>query len=173
MQVFLASVLVYLYAVPVLLETILLLLMSSDRNLPNLSLMHLTVSNVLPSEKVLNSHLTVLGFIFTSLVPLCRVDLELLGFCNLFWNKGCEFVVSAGTSCIVVQEELLMLLMIIFPKALLGLLLTPHALTIYPSNFLKSTLPSPRQRHCHLHRLDENPQKFFCLCWVKNWLLKF
>ena len=33
--------------------------------------------------------------------------------------------------------------MIMFPKALIGLLLTPPALTIYPDTFWKSTLPSP------------------------------
>ena len=64
---------------PVLLEIILLLLMSSDKMLRNLSLMHLIVSKVLPGEKLLTSHLTVLGLISTSLVPPCRVDLEFFG----------------------------------------------------------------------------------------------
>ena len=36
-----------------------------------------------------------------------------------------------------------MLLMVMFPKGLLGLLLTPTALAIYPDTFWKSTLPSP------------------------------
>ena len=121
----------------------LLLLMSSNREPPSLSLMHRTVSKVLRVEKSLTSHLTVLDLISTNLVLPCRVDLELLCCCNLFSNEGCEFVVSAGTSCIVVQEELLMLLtMMMFPKALLGLLLTP-ALTVYPDTFWKST---PRGR---------------------------
>ena len=139
----LLSALVYLYVVPVLHETILLLLLSSDRKPLNQSLIHLTVSNVLPGEKLLISHLTVLDLISTNLVPPCRVDLELLCYCNLFSNKGCEFVVSASTSCTVVREELLMLLMIMFSKALLGLLLAPPALIIYPDTFWKSTLPSP------------------------------
>ena len=73
----------------------------------------------------------------------CRVYLELLWWCNIFSNKGCKFVVSAGTSCTVVQEEFLMLLMIMFPKAWLVLLLIPAALTIYPDTFRKSTLHSP------------------------------
>ena len=73
----------------------------------------------------------------------CRVYLELLWWCNIFSNKGCKFVVSAGTSCTVVQEEFLMLLMIMFPKAWLVLLLIPPALTIYPDTFRKSTLHSP------------------------------
>ena len=37
-----------------------------------------------------------------------------------------------------------MLLMIMFPKTLLGVLLTPPALTMYPNTFLKSTLPFPK-----------------------------
>ena len=53
--------------------------------------MHLTVSKVLPGEKLLNSHLADLGLIFTSLVPPCRVDLELICYCNLLSKKGCEF----------------------------------------------------------------------------------
>ena len=61
----------------VLLEAILLLLMSSDRNCPQLFLMHLTVSKVLPGEKLLTCHLTILGLISISLVPPCRVDLDL------------------------------------------------------------------------------------------------
>ena len=84
---------------------------------PNLSFMHLAVSNVWPGGTLLTSHLTVLGLISTNLVP-------------------------PGTSCTVVQEELLMLLMKMLPKAFLGLLLTP-ALTIYPDTFWKSTAPSP------------------------------
>ena len=36
-----------------------------------------------------------------------------------------------------------MLLMIMFPKALPSLLLTPPTLTIYPETFWKLTLPSP------------------------------
>ena len=43
------------------------------------------------------------------------MDLELLCCCYLFSNKVCEFVASAGTLCAVVQEELLMLLMVMFP----------------------------------------------------------
>ena len=82
--------------------------------------MHLTISNVLPGEKLL---MTDLGLIFTSL--------------------GCEFVVSASNLCTVLQEELLMLLMIMFPRVLLGLLLTPPALKIYSNAFWKSTLLSP------------------------------
>ena len=111
--------------------------------------MHLTVSKVLPGEKVLTleiTHLAILGLISTNLVPPWRVNLELLCCCNLFSNKRYEFVVSVGTSCTVVQEELLMLLMIMFPKALLGLLLTPPTVTIYPETFWKSTLPSPETR---------------------------
>ena len=95
-----------------------------------MSLMHLTISNVLPGEKLL---MTDLGLIFTSLVPPCRVEL----------NKGCKFVVSASNLCTVLQEELLMLLMIMFPRVLLGLLLTPPALKIYSNAFWKSTLLSP------------------------------
>ena len=34
-------------------------------------------------------------------------------------------------------------LMVMFRKGLLGLLLTPTALTIHPDTFWKSTLPSP------------------------------
>ena len=94
---------------PVLLETILLILMSCDKKTPNLSLMHLIVSKVLSGEKLLTSHLTVLGLRSTSLVPPCRVDLELLCCCNLFSNKGCEFAVSAVTSCTVVQKSKLTL----------------------------------------------------------------
>ena len=71
------------------------LLMSSNRKPSNLSLMHLTVSKVLPGEKLLTSYLTILG-----------LDLELRCCCDLFSNKGCEFTVSAGTSCTVVQEFL-------------------------------------------------------------------
>ena len=71
------------------------LLTSSNRKPSNLSLMHLTVSKVLPGEKLLTSYLTILG-----------LDLELLCCCDLFSNKGCEFTVSAGTSCTVVQEFL-------------------------------------------------------------------
>ena len=97
--------------------------------------MHLTVSKVLPGEELLTFHLTILGLISTNLVPTRRVDLELLSCCNPFSNKGCEFAVPAGTSCTVVQEELLMLLMVMFPKALLGLLLAPPALAIYPDTF--------------------------------------
>ena len=104
--------------------------------------MYLTTSKVLPGEKLLTSHLRALGLISTSLVPPCRVDLELLCCCNLFSNKSCESIVSAGTSCTVVQEELLMLLMIVFPEAFLGLTLKPTPLTIYPDTFWKSTLPS-------------------------------
>ena len=39
-----------------------------------------------------------------------------------------------------------MLLMIMFPKALLGLLLTPRTLTVYPDTFWKLNLPSPETR---------------------------
>ena len=119
------------------------LLVSSNRKPPNLYLMHLTVSKVLLGEKLLTFRLTVLGLISTNLVPSCRADLELLCYYNLFSSEGCEFVVSVGTSCTVVLEKLLMLLMIMFPKTLLGLLLTLPALTIYPDTFWKSTLPSP------------------------------
>ena len=66
------SVLVYSNAVLVLLEIILLLSMSSDRKFPNLSLMHLTVLKVLPGDKLLTSHLIVLGLISTNLVRPCR-----------------------------------------------------------------------------------------------------
>ena len=132
----LPAVLVSLYAVPLLLETLLLLLMSSTRKPPNLSLMHLAVSKVLPGEKLLTSHFTFLGLVSTNLVPPYRVDLELLCCCNLFSNKGCEFVVSAGTSCTEVQEELLLLLMLMFPKVSLDLLLTPPALKIEIRNRL-------------------------------------
>ena len=79
--------------------------------------MHLAVSKVLPGEKLLTSHFTVLGLVSTNLVPPYRVDLELLCCCNLFLNIACEFVVSAGTSSTEVQEELLMLLLIMFPKS--------------------------------------------------------
>ena len=102
--------------------------------------MPLAVSKVLTPEKLLTSYLTVLGVKSGSLVSPRRVDIELFCCCNLFSNKGFEFVFSAGTSCKVMKEEFLMLLMIIFLMALLGLLLTP-ALTINPDTFWKSTLP--------------------------------
>ena len=44
------------------------------------------------------------------------------------------------------QKELLMLLMIMFPKALLGFSLTPPALTKYSEYIWKLTLPSPEAR---------------------------
>ena len=51
--------------------------------------------------------MTVSGLISINLVPPCRMDLGLLCCCNLFSNKNCEFVVSAGSSYTMVQEELL------------------------------------------------------------------
>ena len=62
--------------------------------------------------ELLTSYFTDLGMISTSLVPSFRVDLDLICCCNLF--SGCEFVVFASTSCKVGQEDLLMLLMIMF-----------------------------------------------------------
>ena len=91
--------------------------MSSDKKPPNLSLMRRAVSKVILGEKLLTSHLTDLGLISTSLVPPCGVDLELLCCCNVFSNKGCEIVNAVAG---------------MFPKGLLGLLLTPPALSIYP-----------------------------------------
>ena len=88
----------------------LLLLMSSDKKPPDL-----TESKFVPGKKLLTSHLAVLGLIFISLVPLWRRDIEYLYCFNLFSNKCYDFIVSAVTSCIVVQEELLMFLMIMFP----------------------------------------------------------
>ena len=58
----------------------------------------LTVSKVVLGEKLLTSHLSDLGLISTSLVPPGRVDLDLLCCCDIFSNKGCEFVVSADTA---------------------------------------------------------------------------
>ena len=113
---------------------------------PNLSLMHLTLSKILPGEKVKTSRLTVLGLISTSLVAPCRIDIELLCCCNLFSRKGCEFVVSARNPYRVVQKELLILLMIMFWRAWLGLLWTLPALAIYADTSWKLILPSPEAR---------------------------
>ena len=118
-------------------------MMSSDKKPPKLSLIHLTVSNVQPGKKLLTSHLTDLGLISNSLFPPCKVDLELLCCCILFSNKGCGFIVSAVTSCTLMQKELLMLLMIMFTKDLLDFSLTPPALTKYSEYIWKLTVPSP------------------------------
>ena len=61
-----------------------------------------------------------------------------------------------------------MLLMIIFPKALLGLLLASPALTIYPDTFWKSTLPSLEARTLSSPPCLLSSQEFYSLCWVKN-----
>ena len=174
MLILLPLVLVYLYALPALLETILLLLMSSDKKPPNMSLTHLTVSKVLPNEKLMTSHLTVLCLISTSLAPPCRVDLELLCGCNFFPNKGREFVVSAGASCAVFQENANAVDHNVLQNLCKVFLLKPPALTIYIlkpfGNRLYLLL---RQGRCHLHRVYYHSQNLYCLRWVKNWFFKF
>ena len=59
-----------------------------------------------------------------------------------FQTKAVDLSVSEGTLYAVGQEELLMILMIVAPIALLGPLLILPALTTYPDTFWKSTLLS-------------------------------
>ena len=142
MQILLPSVLLYLYPEPALLDTILLLMMSS-KSLPT------CLSCIWLYQK--------LYLVRNYWIPFDRHSFDLhqfssslqsgsigIYFWNLFSNKCCEIVVSESIWCTVVQEELLLMLsMIMFPKVLPGFLLTSPALTICPYTFWKSTLPSP------------------------------
>ena len=131
LKTLLPSVLVYLYAAPVLLETIF-----SNTHILLGKVPHpgYDLSDYIKSSegKLLTSCLTDLGLLYTSLAPPCKLSLELLRCCNLCSNKRSGFVVPAVTTYAMEQDELLILLMIIFPKALLRPLLTLAASETYP-----------------------------------------
>ena len=141
LQILLPSVLVYLHAAPVLGENRSSLLMSYEKNPTSLSSICRTVSKARPGRRMLTSYLTALG-LKSTILALCIMDLELLCCSDLCSNKGSGFIFSASTSCAMGLEELLMLLMM-FTKALRDPLLTFPALKTYSDTFWKSTLLSP------------------------------
>lgn len=148
--------------------------MCPEKKLSSMYLMHLTGSKAVLGGKLLTSHLTDLGLISTGLASPCKVDLKLLCCLNICSKKGCGSVLSAETPCSMGQEELLILLVTIFPKALLGFLLTiyfqhwQHILKPF-RNRLYFLL---KQWHCHPHWFYYHLEELYSLCWLKNWFIR-